>query len=91
MSSDRFVALYAIPDGDGSFLRFVGDTAAARVPIRPFWMETLAFEDWQGRARPETIALCRKLGIDVLFLVHIQRTPRGKLLCERLEEIRWTG
>lgn len=82
---DRFVALYALPLGPGRYARFIGDTAAEKLPIRPFWTSCLYFEDWQGNPSPKTAELCRRLGIDVLFIVHIDRhDPRGRLLQEEL-------
>lgn len=95
--SDRFLALYAFPLGPSfgarglgartRYGRFIGDTATDKLPIRPFWQECLSFEDWQGTTTASTRELCRKSEIDVLFRVHIQRSPRGDLLLETLEEI----
>lgn len=97
MSSDRFVALYAFPIGPSyglkgfhartRYARFIGDTAPDRCPIRPLWLECLSFEDWQGKVSPRTRELCRRQSIDILFRVHVQSNPRGKLLLETLEKI----
>ena len=83
--SDRFIALYAVRKPGGGWVRFVGDTKPSRLPIRALWRSALTFEDYQGPTRPETDALCRKLSVDVLFIVHIDRSARGRLLREALE------
>jgi hypothetical protein len=80
------VALFALPVARGRWLRFVG--RVDQLPIRPLWEESFSYEDYLGRAQPKTLELCRRLGIDVLFVVHIQRNARGNLFHERMEEIR---
>lgn len=80
--TDPIVALYAVQAPSGKWLRFVG--GVRDLPIRPFWDECFTYEDWQGLARPETLELCRKLGVDVLFKIHLQRNARGNLLREVL-------
>lgn len=80
------VALFALPVAPGRWLRFVG--AADRLPIRPFWEESFSYEDYLGKAQPKTLELCKRIGIDVLFVVHVQRNARGNLFRERMEEIR---
>lgn len=80
------VALFALPVAPGRFLRFVG--SVDELPIRPLWQECFSYEDYLGKARPQTLELCKRLGIDVLFLVHVQRNARGNLFRERMEEIR---
>lgn len=86
----HMVALFALKcprvDGSGLWLRFVA--SADRLPIRPLWEECFSYEDFQGPAKPETLEFCKRRGIDVLFLIHVQRTARGKLFLERMEEIR---
>jgi hypothetical protein len=86
----HIVALFALrcppADGSGLWLRFVG--RVDQLPIRPFWEESFAYEDYLGKARPGTLQLCKRLGIDVLFVVHVQRNARGNLFRERMEEIR---
>jgi hypothetical protein len=81
----HMVALFAVPLAGGRWGRFVA--AADRLPIRPFWEECFSYEDYLGNAKPSTLELCRKLGVDVLFLVHVQRGARGKLFRERMEEL----
>lgn len=79
-------ALFALPVARGRFVRFAG--RVDQLPIRPFWEECFAYEDYLGKARPKTLELCKRLEIDVLFVVHVQRNARGKLFLERMEEIR---
>ena len=85
MRSDRFVALYALRLGNGKFFLFIGDTETSRLPLRPSWLPCLTFEDWQGKTKPETDALCRKHGADVLFVLHIQQNAHGSLLRSKLQ------
>jgi len=86
----HMVALFALKcpraDGSGLWLRFIG--RVDRLPIRSLWEECFSYEDYLGKARPKTLELCKRLGIDVLFVVHVQRNARGNLFHERMEEIR---
>lgn len=99
MSSDRITALYALPLGRGcGFFRVVGHVEPGRLPFRLFWLEPMVFEDWSSTGKPtkpETDALCRKLGVDVLFVVHVQPTARGRLLLSMIqkakEENQWNS
>ena len=86
LSNLHMLALFAVRVSPGRWLRFVGYTD--ELPIKPLWEECFSYEDYLGKAKPSTAALCRRLGIDVLFLIHVQRTARGKLFLERMEEIR---
>ncbi len=79
-------ALFAIRVPPGRWLRFLG--SADRLPIRPFWEESFSYEDYLGKAKPSTLELCKRFGVDVLFVVHVQRNARGNLFRERMEEIR---
>jgi len=82
----HMVALFALHVAPGRWLRFVG--RVDQLPVRPFWEECFAYEDYLGKARPKTLELCKRLGIDVLFVVHVQRTARGNLFRERMEKLR---
>jgi hypothetical protein len=79
------VALFALPVAPGKWLYFVG--RVDQLPIRPLWEECFAYEDYLEKVRPQTAELCKRLGIDVLFVVHVQRSARGNLFRERMEEI----
>lgn len=80
------LALFAIRVPPGRWLRFIAYTN--ELPIKPLWEECFSYEDYLGKAKPETAALCRRRGIDVLFLIHVQRTARGKFFLEKMEELR---
>ncbi len=82
----HMVALFAVPLGPRRWGRFVAYTN--RLPIRPLWEECFSYEDYEGKAQPKTLELCKRLEVDVLFLVHVQRGARGNLFRERMEEIR---
>ena len=72
--SERFVALYAVQLRGGGWFRFIGDTETRKLPMRSFFLECITFENWLGKEKPETAALCRKHGVDVLFRIHLDRT-----------------
>lgn len=82
--AERFVALYALPVSDREWFFVMGDTETATLPFGPSWVDCMTFEHWLGRTRPETDALCRKLGIDVLYVIHIQPSARGSELRAKL-------
>lgn len=84
--SRSFVALYALPRGRrGGYFRVIGHTESNRLPFRPYWSQALSYEEYLGKIKPETSALCRRLGVDVLFRVLVDRSPRGELLFDALE------
>jgi len=86
LSNLHMLALFAVPLGPRRWGRFVA--YSDELPIRPLWEECFTYEDYLGKAQPRTLELCKRLGIDVLFLVHVQRGARGNLFRERMEEIR---
>lgn len=84
--SKPFVALYALPRGRrGGYYRIVGHVETSKLPFRPYWTAAFSYEEWFGKTKPETDALCRRLGIDVLFRVLVDRSARGELLFDTLE------